>query len=52
MKLIYIIIGALISFTFCSTYEIEEPLLLEKFPDDFEWGVATASYQVQKKSVF
>ena len=27
-------------------YENEEPLLYEKFPEGFTWGVATASYQV------
>ncbi len=28
-------------------YVNEEPLLFDKFPDDFQWGVATASYQVK-----
>ena len=32
-------------------YDIEEPLLYDKFPDDFIWGVATAAYQVGKESV-
>ena len=29
-----------------SGYNYEEPLLYDKFPDDFLWGTATASYQV------
>ena len=28
-------------------YDNEEPLLYANFPDGFEWGVATASYQVR-----
>jgi hypothetical protein len=28
-------------------YDNEEPLLYDVFPDDFQWGVATASYQVK-----
>lgn len=28
-------------------YDIEEPLLYDVFPPDFEWGVATASYQIE-----
>lgn len=31
---------------FKTGYENEEPLLYDKFPEDFIWGVATASYQV------
>jgi len=27
-------------------YDNEEPLLYDTFPEDFLWGVATASYQV------
>jgi hypothetical protein len=28
-------------------YDNEEPLLYDVFPEDFQWGVATASYQVK-----
>ena len=27
-------------------YAYEEPLLYDTFPDGFEWGAATAAYQV------
>ncbi len=29
-------------------YNIEEPILYDTFPSGFQWGVATASYQVIK----
>lgn len=28
-------------------YDIEEPLLYDTFPEHFDWGVATASYQIE-----
>jgi len=28
-------------------YDNEEPLMYGKFPDGFEWGAATASYQIE-----
>ena len=31
-------------------YSNEEPLLYDTFPEGFKWGVATASYQVSKKT--
>jgi hypothetical protein len=30
-----------------AAYVNEEPLLYDLFPEDFKWGVATASYQVR-----
>jgi len=31
----------------CKSYSPEEPLLYDKFPDDFLWGTATAAFQIE-----
>jgi len=31
----------------CKSYSPEEPLLYDRFPDDFLWGTATAAFQIE-----
>ena len=51
LKMNLIIVAAILNifeYTFAQEkgYAYEEPLLYDKFPEGFEWGAATAAYQV------